>query len=654
MKLTVEQQLAVDTIDGNVCTIASAGSGKTSSFVTRIANMVNNHYINPTYILGITFTKKASEEMQKRLNKLIGKDTAKKVVLGTFHSIAYRLLKVLDSEFDKLQIAPDWWKMSRLNDLCKPRDERNHLGMNLGIKAGELAQFISYQKSNMVKPTDNLIINEQVEFVDGVSEPLLREAYATYERLKSESRQVDFDDMLLHFYEKLRDDSEFRSRIAKQYQYIMIDEYQDTSTIVLEIVKLINSRNVFVVGDFRQSIYAFINANVENILNFKDEFESVKLIELNKNFRSTQNIVHLSNKIIENSLIEQYKQFKSSESVGEVGDKVKFSLYQDEGKQIVGIANQIQNLVDGGMPYKEVAILVRANADTAIIEEILADKDIPYDVSKSLSFFDRKEILDLLSYGRLVVDSEDDSSFRRIINSPNRYLGKLFVEELERFAGSHDMNLMQALRVTPQNAEWKFKRGIDNFTKIISDLHYQSNSSTNAGRFLRNVIKATRYIEFVNETTPNASAIEEKLESIEKLCSMASKFPNIKAFLAHVSTIKDKQAKSKGKDAVQVMTSHASKGLEFDAVFVPNANEGLIPHKMNPDEEEERRLFYVSCSRPRKKLYISWFFYDAEAMLQNESVFIQELLGEDMILEMKKALFRGKSETHVWYPSKTE
>ncbi|HDR7067014.1 TPA: ATP-dependent helicase [Bacillus cereus] len=653
MKLTAEQQLAVDTIDGNVCTIASAGSGKTSAFTTRIANMVNNHYINPTCILGITFTKKASEEMQKRLAKLIGKDTAKKVVLSTFHSIAYRLLKVLDSDFDKLQICPDWWKMSRLNDLCKPRDEKNHLGMNLGIKAGELAQFISYQKANMVKPTDNLIINEQVEFVDGVSEPLLREAYATYERLKSESRQVDFDDMLLRFYEKLRDDSVFRSRIAKQYQYIMIDEYQDTSTIVLEIVKLINSRNVFVVGDFRQSIYAFINANVENILNFKDEFENVKLIELNKNFRSTQNIVHLSNKIIENSSIEKYKQFKPSESVGEVGDKVKFSLYQDEGKQIVGIANQIQDLVDDGMPYKEIAILVRANADTAIIEEVLADKDIPYDVSKSLSFFDRKEILDLLSYGRLVVDSEDDSSFRRIINSPNRYLGKQFVEELERFAGSHDMNLMQALRVTPQNGEWKFKRGIDNFTKIIGDLHYQSNSSTNAGRFLRNVIKATRYIEFVNETTPNASSIDEKLDSIEKLCSMASKFPNIKAFLAHVSTIKDKQAKSKGKDAVQVMTSHASKGLEFDAVFVPNANEGLIPHKMNPDEEEERRLFYVSCSRPRKKLCISWFFYDAEAMLQNESVFVQELLGEDTILEMKKDLFRGKSETHVWYPSKT-
>ncbi|MFA2720670.1 ATP-dependent helicase [Bacillus paranthracis] len=649
MNFTDEQRDAINTIEGNVVTIASAGSGKTSAFTTRIANMIHSHNIDPLNILAFTFTKKASEEIQKRLAKMIGKEKAKKIAIGTFHGIAYRLLKVLDPSFEKIDICPDWWRLSTLNDICKPRTDKNHRGMGLPLKAGELAQFISYQKANNVTPNDTFVINEQVEFVDGIDEVHLREAYATYEQLKNESRQIDFDDMLVRFYEKLRDDEKFRSRIQGQFKYVLVDEFQDTSSIVMSVIKLINTKNVFVVGDFRQSIYAFINANLDNILNFGEEFSDAKLIELNKNFRSTQNIVNLSNDIIGHSPIEKYKNYKPSESVAEVGDKVRFSIYQDERVQATRIADKIEELCESGTPLSEIAILVRANAQTAIFEETLSDRDIPFDVSKSMSFFDRKEVLDLISYARLVANSEDDASFRRIINSPNRYLSKKFVEDLEKFAGAHDMNLMQAVRVTPQAGEWKFKRGIDNFTKVIQDLHYQSN--VNAGRFLRNVVKLTRYIEYINESTISASSIPEKLDAVEKLCEMASKFPTIQAFLAHVSKIDDKKKKSKGKDAVNIMTVHASKGLEFDVVFVPNVNEELFPHRMNPDVEEERRLFYVACSRPRKQLFVSWFFYGSDMEKLNEGIFIKELLGKDKVLEMKKSLFRGATEVHEYYPS---
>jgi DNA helicase-2/ATP-dependent DNA helicase PcrA len=651
MKFTDEQKDAINTIEGNVVTIASAGSGKTSSFTTRMALMIQEKGISPSEILAFTFTKKASEEIQKRLNRMIGKEKAKGIAIGTFHSIAYRLLKVLDRDFDKIAICPDWWRLTKMNDLCKPRTDKNHLGLDLGIKAGELAQFISYQKANIVTPEDTFIINEQVDFASNVSEPLLREAYVTYERLKVESRQVDFDDILFRFYKKLRDAEWFKKGIQKQFNYVMIDEMQDTNFLSKEIVKLINTKNVFVVGDFRQSIYGFINANIDNILDFKDEFENVKLIELNKNFRSTQNIVNLSNDIISHSPIEKYKEYKPSESVAEIGDPVKFSLYQDEYKQSISIANQIEKLRDEGTSLSEIAILVRANAQTVLFEEILSDMDIPYDVSKSMSFFDRKEVLDLISYARLVVDSNDDASFRRVVNSPNRYLSKKFVEDLEKFAGSHDMNLLQAVRVAPQAGEWKFKRGVDSFTKVIEDLHYQASSDVNAGRFIRNIVKLTRYIEFVNESTISASSIPEKLDAIEKLCEPASKFPNIKSFLAHIIKLSDKKKKSKGKDAVNIMTVHASKGLEFDVVFVPNVNEELFPHKMNPDDEEERRLFYVACSRPRKQLFISWWFYDTDLAKVNEGFFIKELLGKDKVLEMKKTLFRGASEVHEYYPS---
>lgn len=648
MKFTDEQKEAVLTTEGNIVTIASAGSGKTSAYTHRIAYMIQEKGISPLEILAITFTKKASEEIQKRLTKMIGKETAKKVPIGTFHSIAYRLLKVLDPEFEKIAIAPDWWRLTTMNDLCKPRTDKNHRGLNLGIKAGELAQFISYQKANMITPNDTFIINEQVEFVDGLSDQILREAYSTYEQLKSDSRQIDFDDMLVRFYEKLRDDEKFRSRIQGQFKYVMVDEFQDTSAIVMSIIKLINQQNVFVVGDWRQSIYAFINADVNNILDFHENFDNTKIIELNKNFRSTQNIVNLSNDIIGHSPIEKYKHYKPSVSVAEVGDKVRFSLYQDERKQATSIADKIEELQNAGTPLSEIAILVRANADTAIFEETLSDRDIPFDVSKSMSFFDRKEILDLISYARLVSKSDDDASFRRVINSPNRYLSKKFVEDLEKFAGAHDMNLLQAVRVTPQAGEWKFKRGIDNFTKVIQDLHYQQ--TVNAGRFLRNVVKLTRYIEYINESTISASSIPEKLDAVERLCEMASKFPTINAFLAHVSKIDDKKKKSKGKDAVNIVTAHSAKGLEWDATFVVNVNENLFPHQMNPDKEEERRLFYVACSRARKQLFISWWFYDTDMEKINEGLFIKELLGKDKVLEMKKQLFRGASEVHEFYP----
>ena len=650
MKLTTEQREAVITVDGNVATIASAGSGKTSAFTTRIAYMIEKG-ISPYNILAVTFTKKASEEMKKRLSRMVGKDKADKVVMGTFHSIAYRLLKALDEDFSKLKIAPDWWRFGLYNDMCRQPNDKNPNGMDLGIKAGELASFISYQKANMIKCTDNVLIDKNVDYVDGVSRSLLQEAYRTYEELKGNSRQIDFDDMLLYLYQKLKTDEAFRNRLSSQYRYIMIDEFQDSPLIVLEIIKMINKENVFVVGDFRQSIYKFINANVENILNFKDEFENVKLIELNKNFRSTQNIVKLSNQIISNSKIEKYKEYKPSESVAEVGDKVNFSLYNTEEDQINGISRKVLQLNEEGTPLKEIAILVRTNAQTAIIEDVFAEKDIPYDVSKSMSFFDRKEILDILSYARLAVNSSDDESLRRIYNTPNRYLSKQFIQELDTFASERDMSLLDAMKVSPRNSEWKYKRNIDSITQIINDLKAQVESNVNAGRLLRNIIKSTKYLQYVNETTTSASAIDEKNESIERLCEMGAKFPTIKAFLAHISTIKDKQAKAKGTDAVQIITMHSSKGLEWDACFVINCNEEIMPHTMNNDIEEERRLFYVACSRPRKKLFVSWYMYDNNFEIKREGQFIHELLGKEITDNMKKELFRGATEATYLYPN---
>ncbi|MDY7043668.1 ATP-dependent helicase [Virgibacillus sp. M23] len=649
MKLTEEQKDAVLSIHGNIVAIASAGSGKTSSFTTRIAYMIEKG-IRPHNILSITFTKKASEEMKKRLGKLIGKKRAELIPMGTFHSIAYQILRLMDSGFSKYKIAPDWWRFSLLNDFCKSATDKNPNGLDINLRASELASFISYQKNNMITPDKPVIIDDSISFVKGVPIEQLQSAYVNYERLKEQSRQIDFDDMMLRLYNKLISDKQFRNKLSDKYKYIMVDEFQDTSTIVLEIIKMINDKNVFVVGDFRQSVYRFINANVDNILNFKDEFQDAKLIELNKNFRSTQTIVDFSNEIISKSPIQKYNDYKPSESISGIGDKVNLTLYQDEYQQMEGVSRKIINENNNGTPMNEIAILVRTNAQTAIVEDKLANADIPYEVSKNRSFFDRKEILDILSYARLSIDDKDDASFRRIYNSPNRYLSKKFLNELEEFALTRDLSLYEAVQITPHNSEWKYRSNIEEITRVVSELKHQVDSNVNAGRILRNIVKETKYKKFINETSTSPSSLDEKIEAIDRLCEMGAKFPSIKAFLAHIVKIKDKQAKSKGKDAVQIITMHSSKGLEWDVCFVLNCNKKLMPHDMNGDIEEERRLFYVASSRPRKRLYISWFQYDSNLSIAYPSKFLIELLGSEELNNMKKKLFRGNGQVSVLYP----
>lgn len=648
MKFTKEQNDGINAVEGCHLVVAGAGSGKTSVYTNRIGKLITVENVMPNEILAITFTKKASEEMQKRLTKLVGKERASKVAMGTFHSLGYRLLKALDGNFNRYELAPDWWVLGKLGDMCKMRSDRNPHGLNIGLRVGELAQFITYQKLNMISTTDELLIDEQVSFVDTVSKEDLRRAYVLFERLKEESRMMTFDDLLYKFYLKLRDDVAFRSRIQAQYKYVMVDEFQDSSVIMVEIVRLINDRNVFVVGDPRQSIYAFLGGKVDNILNFSENFNNVNLIDLNKNFRSTQNIVGLSNKIIANSSIKKYSQFKPSESVAEVGAPVELTLYSDERRQTLDIARKIEKLHAEGTPLSEISILVRANSQTAPFEEVLSDMDIPYDVSKSKSFFDRKEILDILSYAKLALDMTDDVSFRRIVNTPNRYLSKKFVEELERFAGDRDMSLMNATRHTHHNSDWKYKKNLDGLWKVVNDLSYQA-PNLNAGRFIRNVINTTRYNQHLNDTSINHQTAVEKLDALDRLCEMASKFPNVRAFLANVSIMSEKRNQSKGKDAVVISTIHMSKGLEWDVVFVPNVNDKLMPHDMNVSAEEERRLFYVACSRPRKELYVSLFFYGGEMEIVKESEFILELIEEPRILEMKKELFRGSAYSRIEY-----
>lgn len=654
MNYTNEQKDAIKSIEGNICCIASAGSGKTSAFTTRLAYMIQECGIKPSEIMAITFTTKASEEMIDRLSKMIGKKSVNGLTIGTTHSVFNKILKDNYKDVSKLKIAPDWWKFSLMNDFCESKSSNNPNGLNLGyygLKASELSMFISHQKNSMIGHLDDVVIDERVEFAKDIPVELLQQAYIKYEILKDNSRQIDFDDILKMTYDNIVEDDAFRDKLSSQFKYIMIDEYQDTSEIVKESIKEINNTNVFVVGDFRQSIYGFINARIENILNFEKDFKQAKIIELSHNFRSTQNIVELSNQIIRNSPIKEYGKYKPSKSVSHEGEDIDFTIYVDEYKQADIISKEILKLDREGCDLNEIAVLFRTNSQTSTFEDVFTKYDIPYVVNKSSSFFDRREILDVLSYAKLAIDDSDDESIRRIYNTPNRYLSKKFMQELESYASDEDISLYKAMQTTSHNKEWKYKSNIDKITKLIEELKKDVNE--NAGKFLRSVIYKTKYEAYIEQKSTTPASLSEKKDSLDRLCAMAKKFPNIKSFIAHVFNIKDKQKKSRHGKAVQFVTMHSSKGLEWDRVYVVNVNDNVIPHEMSglneSGIEEERRLFYVACSRAREKLSISWIAYGSDSGIGKECRFIREILGESITKKMKKQVFSGLESSNLKY-----
>lgn len=644
-KLNEAQAEATTLTQGNVCVIASAGSGKTSCFSSRIAVMVRRDKIAPENILAVTFTKKATEEISNRVAKLIGKEATKRINIGTFHKVAYSIIRKFDPQFAHHnlapKLAPSWWTFRTICDIVKKQDKNNDIGLGLPLRPSELATFISYQKANLVTVDDRVIINKDTPYASEGIRNSLQKAYRLYEAQKVQSKMIDFDDMIFKLYLLLKNNDEARAEIQSQYKYVMIDEFQDTSTSVIEIVKMINDKNVFVVGDFRQSIYKFINARVENIFEFSDKFENVKTIELDVNYRSTQNIVNFSNEIVSKSSIDSYSKYKPSKSIAEQGNPIEYTVYQTDSEQYRQIGKDIQSRIENGDKLSEIAVLLRTNAQMATPEEVFADMDIPYDVSKSHSFFDRKEVLDIISYARLAWDTSDDVSFERIYNSPNRYISKKLLSNIKDRADGGE-SLYDVAKT-----HFSDNRGIRALIETIDTAKSQIEAGVSSGKVVRNLVNMTRYQNYIVDTSSSPMVSREKMDAIEKICSMSAKTPTVRAFLVSIDKIKEKQKESQGKDAVQVITMHSAKGLEYDVVYIPDMIEDVMPHEMNQDHEEERRLFYVACSRPRKVLKLSSYLYamekekEEDAGILNTSEFIKDMFGEDEVKSARKNLFRG-------------
>lgn len=641
--LTKNQNHAVLAGKGNFLINAGAGSGKTTVFTGRIATLIKRGDALPAQILGLTFTNEAANSMRSKLKKLTSKHEAEEVILSTFHSFAYQLLRENFSiEYASKSIAQDWWKLNMASAMTKPASRENPYGLSLTARPMDMVSFISYQKMNMIDDEHDVIIDAKTEDFRKFNIDDLNKMYRNFIEAQKNARLIDFDDMLLDLYHKLKTNQLFRKRVQERFEYIMIDEFQDTNKVSMEIIKLISRNNLFVVGDFRQGIYGFNNANIDNILKFNEEFENVETIQLLDNFRSTKNIVEISNLVIDASPIDEYKKFdRQIAARDEVGSPVRISVFQTEYDEALNIAHSISDEISDGASPTDFAILTRTNAQLGLYESIFSELKIPVKNSSGRSFFDKYEIDAILKYAEHTLNPDDDNSIRRVLNTPNRFISNAAIMEVDKVASSKKMSIEDTILKSD------FGRNTTRLNSVVmlfDDLRDYV-EHLNAYKFLSMIIDKTHYRAHIIKSGKTQMDIENSLSSIDTLLEIAKKFSSTKQLLMHIAMVKDNN-KNKNQKAVSLMTVHASKGLEFETVYAPSTTDKNYPHDMNSDFEEERRLFYVLLSRAKNKLFISMpCFGKSPSDIVNVSPYVLSI-GKisDSLLKLRRNVITGANE----------
>ncbi len=589
-KLNDRQKEAVMHIDGPCLVIAGAGSGKTKVLTTRIAHLIESGI--PDYnILAITFTNKAAKEMRERLNLLVPDN---RVFVGTFHSFG---LKIIRENLEHLGMNKNFTILDSddvLSLIKKIMKEHN-------IDPKEVSPYYVRSKISFIK--NELLVESELDkyfntYVDGK----VVEVYKEYDNVLRRNNSVDFDDLLALPVKLFRNNKDVLDKYQEHYKYILIDEYQDTNEVQYKMSKLIGSKyqNIFVVGDANQSIYSFRGANFRNILNFEKDYKEANVIALEQNYRSTKNILDAANSVIKNN-----KERKDMELFSELGEgvKVKYLRSYDEKHEITLIADEIKRLMQSGYKYSDIAIFYRTNAQSRNVEEVMLKNNFPYKVFGSFYFYNRKEIKDLLCYLRLINNTNDDISLRRIINVPKRKIGNKSVEDLEKYAERLNTSMFDAI---DSGKELDFKnliRELQNdalnmsLTELVDDVLDKSGMKheLEVEKTLDSELRLENLMEFKSIT----ASFEARTGSV-----------NLGDFLDEISLVADISEHEENDDVITLMTLHSAKGLEFPIVFITGMEEGIFPHSnafMEGEEgiEEERRLCYVGFTRAREKLYLT-------------------------------------------------
>ena len=603
--LNKEQQQAVQHTEGPLLILAGAGSGKTKVLTVRIAHLLAQG-VNPYEILAITFTNKAAKEMKSRVEGLVG-DVANRIWLSTFHSFCAKFLRFELDNFLGYNSNFTIYDTSDSQAVIKAALK----ALNLDDKyypVGAMIGAISDAKNKLLFASD--FRKQARDFY----QQKVADVYEYYERELRKNNALDFDDLLLVAVKLLQSNEAVLDKYSKRFRYVMIDEYQDTNHAQYLLAKLLAShwKNIAVVGDADQSIYAWRGADIQNILDFEKDYPNCTSIKLEQNYRSTKIILDAANAVIENNEGRPKKNLWTDKTEGA---KIQHFTAQSEHEEAAFIGDTIAKKHDiHGVPYGDMAILYRTNAQSRVLEEALIKRALPYTMVGGTKFYDRKEIKDVLAYLRVLYNPFDDLSLLRIINVPKRSIGATTVAKLQDYARANGTSLFMTLTQLHlvDTIKGKTKEKLEEFGILIFTLVAEMEDKTVLD-ILESILDRTGYLAQLEESTDPQD--QARAENIGELLSVAKDFQDtnptgtVEDFLEQVALVNDVDSFEQEESKVTLMTLHAAKGLEFPIVFLGGLEEGLFPHSrtlMNPEEiEEERRLAYVGITRAEKELYIS-------------------------------------------------
>ena len=589
--LNDKQKEAVLYNDGPLLIIAGAGAGKTKTLTTKIAYLIEECGVSPYSILAITFTNKAAKEMKDRLFLAIGNDV-KKLTVSTFHSFG---LKLLRENYERLGYDKNFVIMDSDDSLTVVKKIIKDMGYDPKIyNPKAIRNKISSCKNEMMSPA----MYERYAVSD--YEKVVKEIYEKYETKLQRNNSVDFDDLLLLPIELFRKNPDLLLEYQDIYKYILIDEYQDTNEAQYILTKLLSERhrNITCVGDDSQSIYSFRGANYKNILNFEKDYKDAKIILLEENYRSTSNILDAANAVIKNNKQRKDKKLWTARGIGE---KIKYYRAYNEKDEANYVVKKINELINKGVDYKDIAILYRTNAQSRVMEEEMLKENLPYRVVGSFYFYSRKEIKDLIAYLRLIHNYKDNVSLLRVINTPKRGIGLKTIENLTKIADDNEISIYEAIS---SGKELEFKNLIERLREVKENLTLTE--------LIDKVLDASGMKQELE--TEGSLEAEVRLENLEEFKSITKAFEeaegsvSLEEFLLEISLVSDVEEYKDDPNRISLMTVHSVKGLEFNYVFVIGLEEGIFPH-MNSlmessDVEEERRLMYVAITRAKDDLYL--------------------------------------------------
>lgn len=602
-RLNERQREAVLHKNGPLLVLAGAGSGKTSVLTTSIAYKIKEESVDPRNILAITFTNKAANEMKDRVADLLDMDISY-LWIGTFHSICARILRM---NIERIGYSKNFTIYDSQDQRTLIRDIIKELGYKDEINPRLAQSIISNAKNKSIDPEEFLKLNFYMQNADEIAE-----IYKRYEKKKFEYNALDFDDLIEKVLELFAKDKETLRYYQDKFDYIFVDEFQDTNNSQYELIRFIagDNSNVVAVGDADQSIYSFRGADIRNILNFEKDFSNTKIIKLEQNYRSTSKILNTANELISNNLERKEKNLWTENNDGSDVVYRETSVESEESKFIIDTIKQL--LADG---YKEsdIVVLYRTNAQSRPFEEGFLKNLIDYKVVGGLKFYDRKEIKDIIAYLNILVNSKDDVSLKRIINEPKRGIGEKSIEQLESIALGHGISILDL--ITDPNFYLlltdRLKTLANKFFEPLKDIftnvdNYQIvdliNDLLDKTGYLRNLEKShlvedRARIDNINEFISSAADYQE-----------ANPDDTLRDYLENLSLLSEIDKTENSNESVSLMTMHQAKGLEFPVVFIVGLDEGLFPSKRSLDEgnlEEERRLFYVGITRAEEKLYMT-------------------------------------------------